>query len=67
MSSNLLQVKSLVSEDHPPTHGTLIDGYGKEFEVPTYTIKDIRGAIPLNVTIAVRSGASGIFCEVSVF
>jgi omega-6 fatty acid desaturase / acyl-lipid omega-6 desaturase (Delta-12 desaturase) len=46
MSSNLSQVKILVSEDHLPTHGTLIDGYGKEFEVPTYTIKDIRSAVP---------------------
>lgn len=38
--------------------GTLLDTYGNEFEIPDYTIKDIRDAIPKHCFE--RSGARGL-------
>lgn len=38
--------------------GTLIDGYGNEFEIPDYTIKQIRDAIPVHCFE--RSGLRGL-------
>jgi len=38
--------------------GTLVDGYGNEFEIPDYTIKQIRDAIPAHCFE--RSGARGL-------
>ncbi|KAI5859586.1 fatty acid desaturase-domain-containing protein [Durotheca rogersii] len=34
------------AEPNSSAHGKLIDTYGNEFEIPDYTIKDIRDAIP---------------------
>ncbi|GAM83683.1 hypothetical protein ANO11243_016720 [Dothideomycetidae sp. 11243] len=39
--------------------GRLIDGYGNEFKVPDYTIKDIRDAIPVHCFE--RSAATGLY------
>ncbi|KAF2156198.1 hypothetical protein K461DRAFT_221463 [Myriangium duriaei CBS 260.36] len=39
--------------------GRLIDGYGNEFKVPDYTIKDIRDAIPAHCFE--RSAATGLY------
>ncbi|KAL5446330.1 Oleate hydroxylase fah12 [Paraphaeosphaeria minitans] len=40
------------------TRGTLLDGYGNEFQIPDYTIKDIRDAIPKHCFE--RSGLRGL-------
>jgi omega-6 fatty acid desaturase (delta-12 desaturase) len=40
------------------SRGTLIDGYGNEFEIPDYTIKQIRDAIPAHCFE--RSGLRGL-------
>ncbi|KAL2019338.1 hypothetical protein VTK56DRAFT_9718 [Thermocarpiscus australiensis] len=47
-SASSTSLSSLASEDAPATkkYGKLIDTYGNEFEVPDFTIKDIRDAIP---------------------
>ncbi|KAI0523931.1 fatty acid desaturase-domain-containing protein [Xylaria bambusicola] len=52
-SASSTSLSSLASEDAAATtttkkspYGKLIDTYGNEFEVPDYTIKDIRDAIP---------------------
>ncbi|KAI1814663.1 fatty acid desaturase-domain-containing protein [Poronia punctata] len=47
------------AEDEKPRHGKLIDTYGNEFQVPDYTIKDIRDAIPKHCFE--RSGATGLY------
>lgn len=39
--------------------GRLVDGYGNEFKVPDYTIKDIRDAIPAHCFE--RSAATGLY------
>lgn len=41
-----------------PTYGKLLDTYGNEFEVPDFTIKDIRDAIPKHCLE--RSGLRGM-------
>ncbi|KAF2966699.1 hypothetical protein GQX73_g6871 [Xylaria multiplex] len=47
-SASSTSLSSLASVDaaKQPTFGKLIDTYGNEFQVPDYTIKDIRDAIP---------------------
>ncbi|KAI0449122.1 fatty acid desaturase-domain-containing protein [Xylaria acuta] len=46
-SASSTSLSSLASEDAAkPTFGRLVDTYGNEFEVPDYTINDIRNAIP---------------------
>ncbi|KAI1747001.1 fatty acid desaturase-domain-containing protein [Xylaria castorea] len=46
-SASSTSLSSLASEDAAkPTFGRLTDTYGNEFQVPDYTIKDIRDAIP---------------------
>ncbi|KAF2016425.1 hypothetical protein BU24DRAFT_441578 [Aaosphaeria arxii CBS 175.79] len=47
-SASSTSLSSLASEDAPVknTRGKLLDTYGNEFEIPDYTIKDIRDAIP---------------------
>lgn len=49
-SASSTSLSSLASDSDAvaakPTYGKLIDTYGNEFEVPDYTIKDIRDAIP---------------------
>lgn len=49
-SASSTSLSSLASEDAAPApkkkYGKLIDAYGNEFEVPDFTIKDIRSAIP---------------------
>ena len=40
------------------SHGKLLDTYGNEFEIPDYTIKQIRDAIPAHCFV--RSGARGL-------
>ncbi|KAL2264154.1 hypothetical protein VTK26DRAFT_1272 [Humicola hyalothermophila] len=48
-SASSTSLSSLASEDAQPVkkkYGKLIDTYGNEFEVPDFTIKDIRDAIP---------------------
>lgn len=44
--------------DSKPRHGKLLDTYGNEFEIPDYTIKQIRDAIPAHCFV--RSGARGL-------
>ncbi|KAI0391112.1 fatty acid desaturase-domain-containing protein [Xylariaceae sp. FL0594] len=57
-SSTSLSSMSSV-EATKPSHGTLIDTYGNEFQVPDYTIKDIRDAIPKHCYE--RSAAKGLY------
>ncbi|KAI0545112.1 fatty acid desaturase-domain-containing protein [Xylaria curta] len=47
-SASSTSLSSLASEDaaKQPVFGKLTDTYGNEFQVPDYTIKDIRDAIP---------------------
>lgn len=46
-STSLSSMSSLDAiKDNKVSYGKLIDTYGNEFEVPDYTIKDIRDAIP---------------------
>ncbi|KAK3307431.1 delta-12 acyl-CoA desaturase [Chaetomium strumarium] len=47
-SASSTSLSSLASEDAQPQkkYGKLVDTYGNEFEVPNFTIKDIRDAIP---------------------
>ncbi|KAI0399753.1 fatty acid desaturase-domain-containing protein [Xylaria palmicola] len=46
-SASSTSLSSLASEDAPkPAASKLVDTYGNEFQVPDYTIKDIRDAIP---------------------
>ena len=53
-------LSSLASADEPikSSHGVLLDTYGNEFEVPDFTIKQIRDAIPAHCFE--RSGARGL-------
>ncbi|KAF2746701.1 delta(12) fatty acid desaturase [Sporormia fimetaria CBS 119925] len=58
-SASSTSLSSLGSvEEVKSKHGKLIDTYGNEFEVPDYTIKDIRDAIPAHCFK--RSGAKGL-------
>ncbi|KXX79127.1 Delta(12) fatty acid desaturase [Madurella mycetomatis] len=47
-SASSTSLSSLASDDAPPPkkYGKLVDTYGNEFQVPDFTIKDIRDAIP---------------------
>ena len=46
-SASSTSLSSMASDAaKPTTYGKLIDTYGNEFQVPDYTIKDIRDAIP---------------------
>ncbi|KAK4112357.1 hypothetical protein N656DRAFT_709622 [Canariomyces notabilis] len=47
-SASSTSLSSLASDDAPArkSYGKLIDTYGNEFQVPDFTIKDIRDAIP---------------------
>ncbi|KAF2219315.1 putative delta-12 desaturase [Elsinoe ampelina] len=61
-SASSTSLSSMASDDGEPLknqRGRLIDGYGNEFKVPDYTIKDIRDAIPAHCFE--RSGATGLY------
>ena len=45
-STSLSSLSSVDATGSKPSHGRLIDAYGNDFEVPNFTIKDIRDAIP---------------------
>ncbi|KAK3384900.1 fatty acid desaturase-domain-containing protein [Podospora didyma] len=48
-SASSTSLSSLASDDNVPVkvdYGKLVDTYGNEFQVPDFTIKDIRDAIP---------------------
>jgi len=45
-STSLSSLSSVDAMGGKPSHGLLLDAYGDEFEVPDFTIKDIRDAIP---------------------
>lgn len=45
-STSLSSMSSLDANKEKVSYGKLIDSYGNPFEVPDYTIKDIRDAIP---------------------
>lgn len=57
-SSTSLSSMGSVEEKKRP-NGKLIDTYGNEFEIPDYTIKQLRDAIPAHCFN--RSGARGLF------
>ncbi|KAF2810672.1 uncharacterized protein BDZ99DRAFT_286708 [Mytilinidion resinicola] len=60
-SPSASSLSSLDSSDDGPVknaRGTLLDTYGNEFEIPDYTIKQIRDAIPAHCFQ--RSGARGL-------
>ncbi|KAI6093434.1 fatty acid desaturase-domain-containing protein [Hypoxylon rubiginosum] len=57
-SSTSLSSMSSIEPNHAP-HGKLVDTYGNEFEIPDYTIKDIRDAIPKHCFE--RSAAKGLY------
>lgn len=61
-SASSTSLSSLASEDdyqQKKPAKKLIDGYGNEFEMPDYTIKDIRDAIPKHCFE--RSAATGLY------
>ncbi|KAI0189272.1 fatty acid desaturase-domain-containing protein [Astrocystis sublimbata] len=60
-SASSTSLSSLASDELPakPTFGRLTDTYGNQFEVPDYTIKDIRDAIPKHCYE--RSAATGLY------
>ncbi|PNS14486.1 Delta(12) fatty acid desaturase [Sphaceloma murrayae] len=61
-SASSTSLSSMASNDAEPLknqRGRLIDGYGNEFKVPDYTIKDIRDAIPAHCFE--RSAATGLY------
>ena len=64
-SASSTSLSSLASEDdyqqkpQTKTQKKLLDGYGKEFEIPNYTINDIRNAIPKHCFE--RSAATGLY------
>jgi len=45
-STSLSSLSSIDDMDNKQSYGRLVDTYGNEFEVPGFTIKDIRDAIP---------------------
>ncbi|KAK2764269.1 Oleate hydroxylase fah12 [Arachnomyces sp. PD_36] len=57
-SPSTTSLSSMASEAAGEDFGKLIDTYGNEFEVPDYTIKDIRDAIPAHCFE--RSGLRGL-------
>ena len=61
-SPSSTSLSSLDSVDDLPLknqRGRLVDGYGNEFKVPDYTIKQIRDAIPAHCFE--RSAATGLY------
>ncbi|KAI4869190.1 Delta(12) fatty acid desaturase [Hypoxylon rubiginosum] len=56
-STSLSSMSSI--ESNTASHGKLIDTYGNDFEIPNYTIKDIRDAIPKHCFE--RSAATGLY------
>ncbi|GAP92076.2 putative delta fatty acid desaturase [Rosellinia necatrix] len=59
-SASSTSLSSLASDEvAKPAFGKLIDTYGNEFQVPDYTIKDIREAIPKHCYE--RSAATGLY------
>ncbi|KAL2006362.1 hypothetical protein VTN00DRAFT_10016 [Thermoascus crustaceus] len=50
---------SSMASDPEPRKGKMLDTYGNEFEIPNYTIKDIRDAIPPHCYE--RSGLTGLY------
>ncbi|KAK3321938.1 delta-12 acyl-CoA desaturase [Apodospora peruviana] len=44
--SSMASADAQLTKEHKESYGKLIDTYGNEFEVPDFTIKDIRDAIP---------------------
>jgi len=57
-STSLSSLDSDVPVDLKKSPGTLLDTYGNEFDIPDYTIKQIRDAIPAHCFE--RSGARGL-------
>lgn len=57
-STSLSSLGSDVVLDAKKSRGTLLDTYGNEFDIPDYTIKQIRDAIPPHCFV--RSGARGL-------
>jgi omega-6 fatty acid desaturase (delta-12 desaturase) len=57
-STSLSSLGSVDEENVKNSRGKLLDTYGNEFEIPDYTIKDIRDAIPKHCLE--RSGARGL-------
>ncbi|KAJ9133311.1 Oleate delta-12 desaturase [Pleurostoma richardsiae] len=57
-STSLSSMSSIDATGDKATYGKLIDTYGNEFEVPDFTIKDIRDAIPKHCFE--RSGLRGL-------
>ncbi|KAI1496828.1 fatty acid desaturase [Biscogniauxia marginata] len=58
-SASSTSLSSMSSIDPVDFHGKLIDTYGNQFQVPDYTIKDIRDAIPRHCFE--RSAARGLY------
>ncbi|KAI1918328.1 Oleate hydroxylase fah12 [Ophidiomyces ophidiicola] len=57
-SPSTTSLSSLASEAAANNHGKLLDAYGNEFEIPDFTIKQIRDAIPAHCFE--RSAAKGL-------
>ncbi|RDW64087.1 putative oleate delta-12 desaturase [Coleophoma crateriformis] len=57
-SSTSLSSMSSLEDNKGHSYGKLIDTYGNEFEIPDYTINDIRNAIPKHCFE--RSGLTGL-------
>jgi len=57
-STSLSSLDLDVPVDQKKSYGTLLDTYGNEFDIPDYTIKQIRDAIPAHCFE--RSGARGL-------
>jgi omega-6 fatty acid desaturase / acyl-lipid omega-6 desaturase (Delta-12 desaturase) len=58
-SSTFLSSMSSIDDLKSNSYGKLIDTYGNEFELPDYTINDIRNAIPKHCYE--RSGLRGLY------
>ncbi|KAI1761928.1 fatty acid desaturase-domain-containing protein [Hypoxylon sp. FL1150] len=58
-SASSTSLSSMSSIEPSNAHGKLIDTYGNEFEIPDYTIKDIRDAIPKHCFE--RSAVKGLY------
>ncbi|KAI1073605.1 Delta(12) fatty acid desaturase [Whalleya microplaca] len=58
-SASSTSLSSMSSIENEKPNGKLVDTYGNEFEVPDYTIKNIRDAIPKHCYE--RSAATGLY------
>ncbi|CAJ2500817.1 Uu.00g036700.m01.CDS01 [Anthostomella pinea] len=58
-SASSTSLSSMSSIDGADAHGKLVDTYGNEFQIPDYTIKDIRDAIPKHCFE--RSAVKGLY------